>query len=144
MKIVYKTIKNIEIEQLNNLYESISWLNYVRDPSILEKMILNTRQVFSAWDKEELVGLARVVGEEADKVYIQDILVKKDYQGGKIEYTLLKRALEKNAQIPQKILLTESSRNVIRYCRKEGFTVSEQEAFGLIINEYSIKKEDTF
>ena len=107
-------------------------------------MILNTRQVFSAWDKEELVGLARVVGEEADKVYIQDILVKKDYQGGKIEYTLLKRALEKNAQIPQKILLTESSRNVIRYCRKEGFTVSEQEAFVLIINEYSIKKEDTF
>ena len=68
-------------------------------------MILNTRQVFSAWDKEELVGLARVVGEEADKVYIQDILVKKDYQGGKIEYTLLKRALEKNAANPSENII---------------------------------------
>lgn len=144
MKIVYKSIKNIEIKQLINLYEDIGWLDYTKNPSILEKIILNARQIFSAWNKEELVGLARVVGKETDKVYIQDVLVKKGYQSEKIEYTLLKRVLEENTQISQKILLTEDSRKVTQYCRKEGFTVSEQEAFGLTIFEYNTKKEDPF
>lgn len=41
----------------------------------------NSLKLWTAWDGKKLVGQARVVGDGLTIIYIQDILVLKNYQG---------------------------------------------------------------
>lgn len=68
------------IKQLINLYDDIQWTAYTNEPAVLEKAVNNWLKVWTAWDGELLVGLARVVGDVYTIIYIQDILVLESYQ----------------------------------------------------------------
>ena len=62
-------------EQLVKLYDSVEWSAYTQDPDKLELAIKQSLSTLSVWQDKTLVGLIRVVGDDATILYIQDILV---------------------------------------------------------------------
>lgn len=138
MNIAYKTLKEIELSKLKELYLDAEWTAYAYNDLLLKSIIHSAKQVFSAWHKEKLVGLTRVIGHGTDLLYIQDILVKKEYQKQGIEKALLEKVLQANVLIPKKILLTEDPRKVTQYYKEDPFFIEKNKKAGLVIHEYII------
>ena len=111
-----------EIEQIIELYEDAQWAAYTNDPENLNKAIHNSLIVWTAWDDEKLVGLARVVGDGYTIIYIQDILVPEAYQGQGIGSKFLKLILEKYESVRQIVLMTDETEKTIKFYEKNGLT----------------------
>lgn len=67
-----------------------------------------------------MVGLARVVGDGYTIIYIQDILILKDYQKRGIGSKILKLILKKYESVRQIILLTDDTEKTVNYYKKNG------------------------
>ena len=113
--------KNINIEQLERLYNDVQWYAYTQDLEVLHQAIGQSLQVISAWKGEELVGLIRIVGDGLTIIYIQDILVLNAYQNQGIATQLMNQVLEKYKNVRQKVLLTEEAPDVRHFYEKNGF-----------------------
>lgn len=121
-------MKNIEIkeevipssEQLLHLYKDVGWTAYTDEPEVLKKAINNCLKVWTAWDGEQLVGLARVVGDGYTILYIQDILILENYQRQGIGSKLLQLILEEYKFVRQIVLLTGNEEQTISYYKKNG------------------------
>ena len=108
------------IEDLLNLYGDVEWFAYTNDPENLKLAIDRSLKVWTCWDDDKLVGLARVVGDGYTIIYIQDILVLKSYQGRGIGSKLLKLILEKYKPVRQIVLMTDETDKTIRFYEKNG------------------------
>ena len=93
-KIIIKDDIKPSIDELINLYEDVKWIAYTNDVKQLKDAIDNSLKVWTAWDVDRLVGLARVIGDDYTIIYIQDILILEDYQNQGIGSKLLKLILE--------------------------------------------------
>lgn len=115
-----------DVDTLVALYHDAERSAYTQDPQELKKAIDHSLKVWTVWDEEELIALARVVGDGVSIVYIQDILVLKSYQAQGIGSTLLKHILEKYQSVRQIVLLTEDSEETVSFYTKNGLVkVSE-------------------
>lgn len=97
------------LDSLLNLYNDISWTAYTSNPNQLELALKNSLKVWTAWDGDLLVGLARVIGDGSTIIYIQDILVLKAYQRRGIGSHFITTILDEYEDIRQIILLTEDN-----------------------------------
>lgn len=82
-----------KVEDYDNLWKNI--YDEGREYWIIEDAFENTLEFVSVYDNitNELIGFSRIIGDKTMFLYIQDIMVKKEYQGngigGKIvEFTL--------------------------------------------------------
>ena len=82
-----------KVEDYDNLWKNI--YDEGREYWIIEDAYKNTLEFVSVYDNKtnELIGFSRIIGDKTMFLYIQDIMVKKEYQGngigGKIvEFTL--------------------------------------------------------
>ena len=67
------------IEEFNFLYDSVGWGHY---EDIISKVALdNTLYSVSLYDEDKIIGYGRIIGDLACLLYIQDIMVRKEYQG---------------------------------------------------------------
>lgn len=121
MTINFNESKNINIEQLERLYNDVQWYAYTQDLEVLQQALEQSLQVISAWKGEELVGLIRIVGDGLTIIYIQDILVLNAYQNQGIATQLMQQVLEKYNNVRQKVLLTEEAPDVRHFYEKNGF-----------------------
>lgn len=108
------------VEELLNLYEDVEWSAYTNDPENLKLAIDNSLKVWTCWDDDKLVGLARVVGDGHTIIYIQDILVLKSYQGQGIGSKLIKLILGKYKSVRQIVLMTDETEKTIKFYKKNG------------------------
>ena len=122
MKIELSHEKNIHPEDLMKLYQNVGWSAYTEDLDLLMEAIMKSLDVVTAWEDGELVGLIRTIGDGLTILYIQDILVLKDYQKRGIGSRLLQEILEKYASVRQKVLLTEEAEDVRAFYEKNGFS----------------------
>lgn len=113
--------KNIDAEKLMNLYQNVGWSAYTENLDLLNHAILQSLDVITAWEDEELVGLIRTIGDGLTILYIQDILVLKKYQKKGIGSMLLTEVLDKYKHVRQKVLLTEEANDVRHFYEKNGF-----------------------
>lgn len=102
MTINFSTIKDIDIKQLENLYNDVGWVAYTQDLKVLKQAVLQSLDVIAAWDNDKLVGLIRVVGDGLTIMYIQDILILNAYQNKGIGSELLQQMLIKYNNVRQK------------------------------------------
>jgi len=125
IKIEYK--KNIipEIEALAKLYNNVEWYNYTKDLKVLKKAFENSLLIISAWDKDNLVGLLRAVGDGQTIMYIQDILINKQYQRQGIGSQLMKSFMDEYGHIRQKVLLTDNEEATISFYKSCGFVTTD-------------------
>lgn len=121
MNITYKQTKTINLEQVENLYNDVGWTAYTKDMDLLQQALLQSLDVISAWDGDQLVGLIRTVGDGLTILYIQDILVLDAYQNQGIATKLLQMVLQKHETVRQKVLLTEEAPDVRHFYEKNGF-----------------------
>lgn len=121
MVINFNHNKNINIDLLEKLYNDAEWSAYTKDMPLLQQAFVQSLDVISAWDEEELVGLIRIVGDGLTIVYIQDIFVLKAYQNKGIATKLIQQCLDKYENVRQKVLLTEEAADVRYFYEKNGF-----------------------
>ena len=88
---IKENIKNVE--EFNLLYDNVGRGAY--DEKITQKALDNTFYSVSIYDDKEIVGYGRIIGDTICFLYIQDIMVKPEYQGNKIGTMIMNKLLEK-------------------------------------------------
>lgn len=109
-------------EELVRLYESVGWSVYTTDPDRLHLAISRSLRVVCARDGDELVGLARIVGDGLTIVYLQDILVAPSHQRRGIGGQLMAEALRPFEDVRQQVLLTDDEPRQREFYEAMGFT----------------------
>lgn len=126
------------IEEIMNLYEDVEWHAYTKDKIRLKNAIDHSLKLLTAWDNDKLVGLIRLVGDKHTIIYIQDILVLKEYQGKGIGSKLLNLILEKYKSIRQIVLMTDNTKETISFYKKNGM-VDTADYNGVAFVKYNLK-----
>lgn len=122
-----------EMTDLVALYSSVSWTNYTNNPTMLEEAIKASLWQLAIYDKEELVAYIRLVGDGHSIIFVQDLLVRPDYQRQGIGKKLLEEALATFPNVYQRLLVTERSEKNLAFYQSLGFVeLSEQACTGMI------------
>lgn len=109
-----------EKEQIVALYEDVGWTAYTYEPDFLMKALENSLNVWTIWEGENLIGLARTIGDGVTICYLQDILILKAYHGQGLGSELLKEILKANENIRQFVLLTDDTEKTKKFYKKFG------------------------
>ena len=134
---IKENIKNVE--EFNLLYDDVGWGAY--DDNITQKALDNTFYSVSAYDDNKIVGYGRIIGDTICFLYIQDIMVKTEYQGNKIGTMIMNKLLEKINEIKQENpdlrVYLGASKNREEFYEKFGFIkrIDADLGYGMILNE---------
>lgn len=115
MKIKFLENNKIGIEELVELYNSVSWIAYTQNMEVMENILENSYWYMSAYYENKLIGLIRVIGDGYSIMYIQDILVNPEYQRLGIGTNLIERALKKFKNIRQNVLITDDEERTKKF-----------------------------
>ncbi|MCL1796575.1 MAG: GNAT family N-acetyltransferase, partial [Clostridia bacterium] len=111
---------------LENLYKDAGWSRYVEDMRNAMRGIENSLRVVTAWDDAALVGMGRIIGDQATILYVQDILVLGAYQRRGIGQGIMRRLLAPYDDVRQVVLITDDSPATRGFYRACGFeSISE-------------------
>jgi len=114
---------DIPSDQLLELYNEVGWVMYTNEQrrGQLQKAIRNSTYVVSAWDGDKLVGLARGLSDDVSIFYLQDILVRPEYQRQGIGKRLMGECLERFRHVRAKVLLTDGEERQQRFYEMMGY-----------------------
>lgn len=132
---IKENIKNVE--EFNLLYDAVGWGAY--DEKITKKALDNTFYSVSIYDDKESVGYGRIIGDAICFLYIQDIMVKPEYQGNKIGTMIMNRLLEKINEIKKDNsdlrVYIGASKNMEKFYEKFGFIkrIDADLGYGMIL-----------
>lgn len=125
MKIKYKRYKNIDKQQLINLYNDVKWSSYTNDMTKLMRAFKNSSIVVSAWDENKLVGIIRCITDNETILLIQDIIVLDSYKRKGFGTNLINLVIDKTV-VRQTLLQTDLLDEIFNaFYQKLGFTKSE-------------------
>ena len=98
--ITYRTGNNLDLEMVIELYRAstLGERRPVDDPERMGLMLLNANLVITAWDGEQLVGLARSVSDFSYATYLSDLAVRGSHQKQGIGRELIRRTQEAGGQ----------------------------------------------
>lgn len=104
---VIQTVPSVDQADLLDLYESVGWRAYTCDPEGLATAVANSTYIVEARADGELVGLARGLSDEVSIFYLQDILVRPEWQRRGVGKALMLDCLERFRHVRSKVLLTD-------------------------------------
>ena len=137
MIIIKENIKSVD--EFNLLYDAVGWEAY--DEKIAQKALDNTFYSVSAYDANKIIGYGRVIGDTICFLYIQDIMVKPEYQGKKIGTAIMNKLLEKINEIKKENsdlrVYLGASKNKEKFYEKFGFIkrIDADLGHGMILNK---------
>lgn len=108
-------------DELVALYDSVGWTAYTDDPERLERAVANSTYVVTVREKGDLVALARCVSDDESIAYLQDLLVRPDFQRQGVGWALLVRVLDRFTHVRQMVLLTDDDEGQHRFYASFGF-----------------------
>jgi len=121
-KIIYnEEKKDLPINPLLCLFKSAGW---IREPETQEMILnfnlpfINSTLVISAWHKERLVGVVRVLSDKIIRSTIHDLVVDPDFQCIGIGRELLKRCI---LTYPKTEWIVQTNDSNVGYYLKNGF-----------------------
>lgn len=114
----YTEYKEAEILQL---YAEVGWTAYTDVPDTLRKGFENSLLTLAAYEGTMLLGLVRVVGDGHTIIFVQDLLVRLDYQRQGIGSALLRAVLERYANVRQIELVTDNTPETKAFYQAVGF-----------------------
>jgi ribosomal protein S18 acetylase RimI-like enzyme len=114
---------NLPLEQLLALYNSVNWLLYTNEVNRdkLVTAVRNSTYVVSAWQEDQLIGLARGLSDDVSIFFLQDILIRPEYQNRGIGRTLLANCLERFKHVRAKVLMTDNEKKQLKFYKSMGF-----------------------
>ena len=107
--------------EILGLYASVGWTAYTDDPAALRNGFANSLLTLAAYEEAALAGLIRVVGDGHTIVFVQDILVRPQFQRRGIGSELLQAVLNRYAGVRQIELLTDDTPETAAFYRSMGF-----------------------
>ena len=108
-------------KQILNLYLNNEWWSYTNNKDKLLSGIENSLYCFGAYSENQLIGMVRVVGDGNTVIYIQDILVHKEFQRQGIGTILLNKIIDKYSEVRQILLMTDLTDSLQSFYEKNGF-----------------------
>lgn len=109
------------LDQVLSLYQDVGWTAYTKAPHVLWEGLKCSLKVWTAWQGDQLVGLARVVGDGKTIVYLQDLLVLEAYQRQGVGSSLLELVVATYRSVRQIILLSDDTSESGQFYEKNGF-----------------------
>lgn len=99
MNIIYKSNKDLPCNQLSELFAAVGWSDESKELTnemlaCFNKPFINSTLVFSAWDKDRLVGCVRVLSDTVFRSVIYDLAVLPEYQNFGIGTALVKKCID--------------------------------------------------
>ena len=91
MPIAFRINAPVPVEQVIALYQDSGLNRPVADRERIAAMYANSNVVVSAWEGEELIGVARSVTDLVYCCYLSDLAVRKTHQGAGIGRELIAR-----------------------------------------------------
>ena len=107
--------------EILGLYASVGWTAYTDDPAALRNGFANSLLTLAAYEEAALAGLIRVVEDGHTIVFVQDILVRPQFQRRGIGSALLQAVLNRYAGVRQIELLTDDTPETAAFYRSMGF-----------------------
>ncbi|MFR4013784.1 MAG: GNAT family N-acetyltransferase [Oscillospiraceae bacterium] len=107
--------------EILGLYASVGWTAYTDDPAALRNGFANSLLTLAAYEEAALAGLIRVVGDGHTIVFVQDILVRPQFQRRGIGSALLQAVLNRYAGVRQIELFTDDTPETAAFYRSMGF-----------------------
>jgi ribosomal protein S18 acetylase RimI-like enzyme len=120
----YQNNKELTAEDLSKVFESSGIKRPFQDLDRLQKMIEHADIIISAWNGEELVGVARAVTDYSYCCYLSDLAVSKQYQKLGIGKQLVERLREVLGAEVSLVLLSAPS--AMEYYPRIGFTQTDK------------------
>ncbi len=121
--IIYGEGKQVEPEILQRLFSEEQWNDFF-DLDEVAYHLQTAVHVVTAWDGNQLIGYARLDGDNRLWAEISDVLVRSDHQGQGIGTELVRRLMVKIQQIdPYYIQVTPIGDREIHLYEKFGFRV---------------------
>lgn len=114
--ITYTTDKCFTVSQVQELFLSENWVSG-QYPTRLHKALMNSSTVITAWDKDRLVGLVRVVDDSEILAYMHYVLVHPDYRHQGIANHMIEMVKEKYKNYLYIEVMPEESKNAVFYER---------------------------
>ncbi|WP_283577427.1 GNAT family N-acetyltransferase [Ligilactobacillus aviarius] len=124
-------------EQILFLYRSVGWTEYTKDSARLFRALKNSLDILTIWNNNELIGLIRAVGDGETILYIQDLLIRPDYQNQGLGSILLQKMGDRYQNVRQKVLITDNTNKTNSFYEKNGFVKSDY----LNLNCYYFKQK---
>lgn len=100
--IFYKEGKALLTDQVFDLYKSMKWTegkNKEQHSALIQKVYENSDIVFSAWDGNKLVGVARVITDQLAHGLIYGLAVNPDYNTEEIAKELISKCMARYPDI---------------------------------------------
>ncbi len=116
-----KEYTEFKADEILRLYTQVGWTAYTESMPALEQGYKNSLLVLAAYENEELLGIARVVGDGATVILVQDLLVSPKKQRQGIGTALLKVVLDRYANVRQIQLVTDNTPKTVAFYRSLGF-----------------------
>ena len=88
MVITYKDTHNFSSDELEDLFLSVEWSSG-HFPDKLVQAMKNFKTVYSAWDRNKLIGMICVMDDGIMNAYVHYLLVNPEYHGQQIGRTLV-------------------------------------------------------
>ena len=94
--IIYRTGNNLDVEAVIELYRAstLGERRPVDDRERMRLMLANANLVITAWDGDQLVGIARSVSDFSYATYLSDLAVRVSHQKQGIGRELIRRTQE--------------------------------------------------
>lgn len=113
-------------DEILRLYSAAGWTAYTDNAPALREGFRHSLLTLAAYEGEALLSLARVVGDGATIVLIQDILVDPACRRRGLGTALLKAVLARYADVRQIQLTTDRRPETMAFYQSLGFTELSQ------------------
>lgn len=107
--------------EILSLYASVGWRAYTQQPELLRKGFENSLLTLAAYDGERLLGIVRTVGDGYTVVFVQDLLVRPEFQRRGIGSALLRAVLDRFCQVRQIQLAADDTLETVAFYKSLGF-----------------------
>ncbi len=124
-EIEYKIGVMPAMPQLMKLYKDAEWTVYTADEALLEVAFQNSLFVLTAWHNEQLIGALRAVGDNATIVFVQDVIVLKQYHRQGVGKSMLDLFLEYFKTVRQIVLMTDNQYETVSFYSNCGWLKTE-------------------
>ena len=126
LDIQYRTGNHLDLDQVIELYRAstLGERRPVDDRERMRQMVANANLIITAWDDDQLVGIARSVTDFCYTTYLADLAVRVSHQRGGIGRELIRRT--QDACTPETRLVLLAATAAVNYYPRVGFTRHEQ------------------
>lgn len=124
MNIIYKENKDVKPEDVSSVFAKSGIKRPYQDLDRLDRMVKNADIVITAWNNDQLIGIARAITDFSYCCYLSDLAVDVDFQKEGIGRELINKVKKIIGEECSVVLL--SSPAAVEYYPKVGFEKSDQ------------------